>query len=154
MTFKDRKQDIERKIANANDNLFIYSQRIDEAQRRLGPLSKQAEAARQYNEYSQALKLNEANTYIYRYETAEAEKDKVRQEIAKITEKIIDLNIQQNRINRQLEESREKIASADAEMALLHEQHVLLSVGNERKDGELKLIREKINTYRAQITEA
>ena len=62
MVFKARKQEIERKIEDSNSNLFIYSQRIDEVQRRLGPLSKQAEAAKEYNEYSQALKIEEANT--------------------------------------------------------------------------------------------
>ncbi|MBQ9117606.1 MAG: chromosome segregation protein SMC [Clostridia bacterium] len=154
MTFKSRKQEIERKIDDSNNNLYIFRQRIDEAERRLGPLGKQAEAAKEYDEYFTSLRSHEANTYIYRYENAEAEKDKYRKEIASISEKIISLNTQQNRINRQLEEYREKIASADAEIAQLHEKHVLLSVGNERKDGELKLIREKINTYRAQIEEA
>jgi len=154
MTFKSRKQEIERKIDDSNNNLYIFRQRIDEAERRLGPLSKQAEAAKEYDEYFSALRTHEANTYIYRYENAEAEKDKYRKEIAALSDKIINLNTQQNRINRQLEEYREKIASADAEIAVLHEKHVLLSVGNERKDGEMKLIREKINTYRTQIEEA
>ena len=52
MVFKGRKTEIERKIADSNSNLFIYSQRIDEAERHLGPLSKQADAAREYAEYS------------------------------------------------------------------------------------------------------
>jgi len=51
MKFKATKTDIERKIADSNANLFIYRQRIDEAERRLGPLGKQAEAAKEYNEY-------------------------------------------------------------------------------------------------------
>ena len=50
MVYKSRKQEIERKIEDSNSNLFIYRQRIDEVERRLGPLSKQAEAAREYNE--------------------------------------------------------------------------------------------------------
>ncbi|MBQ3220457.1 MAG: chromosome segregation protein SMC [Clostridia bacterium] len=151
MTFKDRKQEIERKIANSNDNLFIYSQRIDEAQRRLGPLSKQAEAARQYNEYSQALKLNEANTYIYRYETAEDEKSKYKKQIATISDKIIELNSRIGIINRRIEESREKIAQADLRLTELNDRRVELSVGNERKDGDLRVAREKIKSLRSQI---
>ncbi len=154
MTFKSKKQEIERKIDDSNNNLYIYRQRIDETERRLGPLSKQADAAREYDEYFSSLRTHEANTYIYRYENAETEKDKYRKEIATVSEKIIALNTEQSRINRQLEDYREKILSADEEIAALHEKHVLLSVGNERKDGELKLIREKINTYRNQIQEA
>jgi len=76
MVFKQRKQEIERKIGDSNDNLYVYRQRIDEAERRLGPLSKQAEAAKKYKIYADELKIDEANTYIYRYENAEEEKSK------------------------------------------------------------------------------
>ena len=154
MVFKSRKQEIERKIADSNGNLFIYSQRIDEAERRLGPLSKQAEAAKEYKEYSEALKLNEANTYIYRYENAENEKSKYKKDIAVISDKIISLNTQIELINRRIDENREKIARADLRLSELNDRRVELSVGNERKDGELRLARERIRTYRSQIEAA
>ena len=154
MVYKTRKIEIERKIADANSNLFIYRQRIDEAERRLGPLSKQAEAAKEYNEYSEALKVNEANTYVYRYENAENEKSKFKKDIAVISDKIISLNTQIGSINRKLEENRDKINSADAKLSDLNDKRVELSVGNERKDGELKLVKERISTYRSQIAAA
>ena len=109
MVYKQRKTEIERKIDDANDNLFIYRQRIDEVERRLPHMKKQAEAAREYAEYSDALKINEANTYIYRYENAENEKSKFKKDIAAISDKIISLNTQIERINRKLEENRDKI---------------------------------------------
>ncbi len=151
MVYKNRKNEIERRIEDANDNLFIYRQRIDEAERRLGPLGKQAAAAKEYHEYSEALKLNEANTYIYRYENAENEKSKFKKDIAVISDKIIALNTQIELINRRLDENRDKINSADARLTELNDRRVELSVGNERKDGELKLVRERIKTYRSQI---
>lgn len=154
MIFKKRKQEIERKIDDSKDNLYVYRQRIDEAERRLGPLSKQAEAAKEYHEYSESLKINEANTYIYRYENAENEKSKFKKDIATISDKIISLNTQIERINRKLEENREKINVADNRLTQLNDRRVELSVGNERKDGELKLVRERIKTYRSQIVAA
>ena len=154
LNLKNRKEDIERKIEDSNSNLYIYRQRIDEAERRLGPLSKQAAAAREYNEYSEALKLNEANTYIYRYENAESEKSKYKKDIAVISDKIIDLNTRIELINRKIEENRDKINSADAQLTDLNDRRVILSVGNERKDGELKLMQERIKTYRSQIVAA
>ena len=154
MVFKSRKQEIERKIADSGENLFIYRQRIDEAQRRLGPLGKQAEAAKEYSEYSESLKVQEANTYIYRYENAEGEKSKFKKDIAVISDKIIELNTSIERINRKLEENREKINRADARLTELNDKRVELSVGNERKDGELKLAQERIRTYRSQIEAA
>ncbi len=154
MNYKERKTDVERKIADAKDNLFVYQQRIDEVERRLPHMKKQAEAAREYNEYSTSLKLNEANTYIYRYENAENEKGKFKKDIAAISDKIISLNTQIERINRKLEENREKINRADLRLTELNDKRVELSVGNERKDGELKLARERISTYRSQIAAA
>ena len=154
MVYKSRKQEIERKLEDSDSNLFIYRQRIDEAERRLGPLSKQASAAREYNEYSESLKVNEANTYIYRYENAESEKDKFKRDISGISDQIISLNVQVEKINRQTEENRKKIAEADADLTELNDRRVELSVGNERKDGELKLVRERISTYRSQIAAA
>ena len=154
LNFKNRKEEIERKIEDSNSNLYIYRQRIDEAERRLGPLSKQAAAAKEYNEYSEALKLNEANTYIYRYENAENEKSKYKKDIAVISDKIIDLNTRIELINRKIEENRDKINSADAQLTDLNDRRVILSVGNERKDGELKLMQERIKTYRSQIVAA
>ncbi len=154
MVYKQRKQEIERKIEDANDNLFIYSQRIDEVERRMPSLKKQAEAAREYQEYSESLKIQEANTYIYRFENAENEKSKFKKDIALISDKIISLNTQIERINRKLDENREKISQADVRLTELNDRRVELSVGNERKDGELKLVRERINTYRSQIEAA
>ncbi len=152
--YKNRKEEIERKIEDSNDNLFIFRQRIDEAERHLGPLSKQAAAAREYAEYSAALKTEETNTYIYRYENAENEKSKFRKDIANISDKIISLNTQIEIINRKIEENREKISRADIQLSELNDRRVELSVGNERKDGELKLVRERIKTYRSQIDAA
>ncbi len=152
MVFKQRKQEIERKIGDSTDNLYVYRQRIDEAERRLGPLSKQADAARKYKVYADELKLDEANTYIYRYDNAEEEKSKFKKDIAAISDKIIELNTQIERINRRTETNREKIAAADQTLNDLQDKRLELSVGNERKDGELKLAKERIATYRSQIS--
>ncbi len=152
--YKNRKEEIERRIEDANDNLFIFRQRIDEAERHLGPLSKQAAAAKEYAEYSDALKVQEANTYVYRYENAENEKSKFRKDVAAISDKIISLNTQIEIINGKLDENRGKISRADIRLSELNDRRVELSVGNERKDGELKLVRERIKTYRSQIEAA
>ena len=140
MNNKKRKEEIENKIAAASNDLAIYAQRLDEVERRLGPLAKQADGAKQYQEYAAMLKDNEINMYIYRMENSENETAKYRKEIAAISDKIIDLTAEIERTNRLLEEGRAKIARADDEIAELHDQHVALSVGNERKDGELKLV--------------
>ena len=154
MVYKLRKEEIERKIADSNENLYIFRQRIDEVESRLGRMSKEAQKALEWNTYSKELKVNEANTYMYRYENAEGEKSKFKKDIATISDKIIDLNTQIERINRKIEENRERITQADFRLSLLNDKRVELSVGNERKDGELRLVQERIKTYQSQIEAA
>ena len=154
MVYKSRKEEIERKIDSSKNNLFIYVQRIEEAERRLGPLSKQADAAKEYREYSESLKFNEVNTYVYKYDGAEGEKNKFRERVAGYSDKIISLNTQAELLNKSYEDNRKKSADADLKLTELNDKRVELSVGNERKDGEWKLAREKISTYKSQISAA
>ena len=154
MVYKSRKEEIERKIDSSKNNLYIYAQRIEEAERRLGPLSKQADAAKEYKEYSDSLKFNEVNTYVCRYDGAEDEKNKFRERVAGDSDKIISLNTQSELLNKSYEDTRRKAAEADQKLTDLNDRRVELSVGNERKDGEWKLVREKISTYKSQITAA
>lgn len=154
MVYKSRKEEIERKIDSSKNNLYIYAQRIEEAERRLGPLSKQADTAKEYKEYSDSLKFNEVNTYVCRYDGAEDEKNKFRERVAGYSDKIISLNTQSELLNKSYEDTRRKAAEADQKLTDLNDRRVELSVGNERKDGEWKLVREKISTYKSQITAA
>ena len=78
MNNKKRKEEIENKIAAASNDLAIYAQRLDEVERRLGPLAKQADGAKLYQEYASMLKDNEINMYIYRMENSENETAKFR----------------------------------------------------------------------------
>ena len=46
MKFKSQKGEIERKLENAKGNLTVFVQRMDEAEKQLRPLEKQAETAK------------------------------------------------------------------------------------------------------------
>ena len=124
MVYKSRKEEIERKIDSSKNDLFIYVQRIEEAERRLGPLSKQADAAREYREYSESLKYNEVNTYVYKYDGAEGEKNKFRERVAGYSDKIISLNTQAELLNKSYEDNREKSAEADLKRAEVNDRRV------------------------------
>ncbi|MGN1062469.1 MAG: hypothetical protein ACI4RO_05000, partial [Candidatus Scatosoma sp.] len=64
------------------------------------------------------------------------------------------LNTQAELLNKSYEENRKKAADADLKLTDLNDRRVELSVGNERKDGEWKLVREKISTYKSQMAAA
>jgi len=154
MIYKLRKQETERKIESAQDNLSIYKQRIDEAERQLRPLEKQAETARQYNEYYAELKLNEVNAYVYRKENAETEKAAFIAERTKNIEESDRLSGEVAAINSRYEENREKISTADDRLTELNSSLLQYTVGMERRSGEVKLVKERAKTFRNQLQAA
>ncbi len=154
MIYKLRKQEVERKIENSQDNLTVYKQRIDEAERQLHPLARQAETARQYNELYASLKLNEVNAYIYRRENAEEEKSKYIKERVKNIEEMERLNGEISAISLRYEDNREKIATADNRLSELNSALLQYTVGMERKSGEAKVVKERAKYFRSQLQSA
>ena len=78
IVFKDRKAEAERRLAAARDNLFVFVQRMQEVERQLNPLAKAAENALKYRELYSQLRHHEVNTYIYRHDTAEGERGRIK----------------------------------------------------------------------------
>src|SRR5699024_11316200 len=74
---------IERKLESAKDNLTVFVQRMDEAEKQLRPLEKQAETAKKYRAYSDQLKYEEVNTYLLRCDNFAYETGKHRDRIQK-----------------------------------------------------------------------
>lgn len=154
MKFKAQKGEIERKLENAKDNLTIYVQRIDEAEKQLKPLEKQAETARKYRAYSEELKYEEVNTYLLRCDNFSFETDKHRKRIAEAGEKLIEIEKRITVLTEQEQEAREGISLADERLRSLHEQLREFEVGLEHKSGEARLIGEKIASCKQRILSA
>ena len=77
IVFKNRKQEIERKLGNSYNNLNIFMQRMGEVEHMLAPLQRQAEKTKKYRELYDELKENEINLYIYKHDTAESSKSAI-----------------------------------------------------------------------------
>lgn len=154
MIYKLRKQEIERKIESSNESLAIYSQRIDEAERQLRPLEKQAETAKTYAELYENLRVNEVNAYIYRTEHAESEKNKYLLEKQESESRAEKLNGEVSLINEKVEANREKTEKADLRLSELNEALLQYTVGMERKSGEVNLVKERAKYFRSQLSSA
>ena len=124
MVYKARKGEIERKLESAKDNLTVFVQRMDEAEKQLRPLEKQAETAKKYREFSEELKYNEVNTFLFRCENAAAETEKYRKGIEQAEKRIAAIEAELEKINADEEGNREKIAAADDELREIGRAHV------------------------------
>ena len=142
--FKARKIENERKLERTQENLSQVQIILDELERQLGPLQRQAEAAKKYFEFRDQLKSYEVNTYIYQYESASSTKAKIQEKIDALNEEI---NLKQSSIdtaNKKYNNSMEEVNKIDKTMNELHDKILYLTVSLEKKAGEANVVRERI----------
>ena len=154
MKFKSQKGEIERKLENSRDNLTVFIQRMDEAEKQLHPLEKQAETAKKHREYSGQLKYEEVNAYLIRHDSFAYETDKHRTRIAETEKELSAVEERLAAVEESERTGREKIAQADEQLRSLNEKLRLFEVGMEHKSGEAKVIGERIQSYKRQLDAA
>lgn len=152
--FKSRKAEIERRLENSSDNLNLFLQRLSEVERQVGPLSRQAETAKKYNELYAQLKSTECNVYLYRYENAAGEKATIAREIETLLSRIDERNAEIETIHRSVEENRGRIAEADRELSEQNNKLLQMTVGLERKSGEAQRVKDRAGFFRTQLQNA
>ncbi len=142
--FKARKVENERKLDRTQENLTQVQIILDELEKQLGPLQRQAEAAKKFLEFRDELKQYEVNTYIYQYESASTTKAKIQERIDALNEEI---NLKQdgiNKANAKYNNSMEEVNKIDKTMNELHDKILYLTVSLEKKAGEANVVRERI----------
>ncbi|MBR6773058.1 MAG: AAA family ATPase, partial [Clostridia bacterium] len=86
--FKARKVDAERKLGRTRDNLTRIIDILEEKNKQLEPLRRQAESARKWLDMRDRLRHHEINTYIHQYETAAQAKEVINTRLNGIVEAI------------------------------------------------------------------
>ncbi len=154
MKFKLQKGEIERKLESAKDNLTVFIQRMDEAEKQLRPLEQQAEVAKKYRELYGELRREEVNTYLLRYENFTEETEKHRKRIREADEELGTVESRLAALDTEESEARESIEKADAQLRSLNDDLRLYEVGMEHKTGEARVLGERIKAYRRELTAA
>ncbi len=154
MKFKAQKGEIERKLESAKDNLTVFVQRMDEAEKQLKPLEKQAETAKKYREYSASLKYEEVNTYLARCENFEHETAKHRARIAEAEKALEETEKELGEVDGKELAARETAERQDGELRALNEKLRVFEVGLEHKSGEARVLGERIASYKRRLSAA
>ncbi len=142
--FKSRKVEAERKLERTKDNLLKIQLVVDEIERQLGPLQKQAEDAKIFLKLKEELKLLEVNAFIYQQENANDAKAKINARLNAIAE---ELTLRQEELRTTSENYANNMASIDAidkSVERLHESILNLTVSLEKQAGETNVIRERV----------
>ncbi len=154
VVFKDRKADVERKLAASKDNLFVFCQRMQENERMLTPMKKAAENAIKYREIFTELRRHEMNLYIYRHDNAESERNKINFKAEQITKEIMSLSEKSDALLKEYQSCRDGLAEADGTLQDLYDRVRRYEVGIEHKSGEAKLYTEKARSVRDKLAAA
>ena len=152
--FKTQKAEIERKLDGSRDNLTVFIQRMDEAETQLRPLEKQADTAKKYREYSEQLKYEEVNAYLVRSDSFEQETNSYKAKIAEAEKLLSEVEARLEALDGEEDESRAGAYSADIRLKDINERLRLFEVGIERKSGEVRVVRERLEACRDRLGQA
>ncbi len=150
IVFKSRRQDIERRLANSYNNLNIYLQRIGEVEHMLAPLNRQAEKTRRYNELYAQLKNAEINLYIYKHDNAASARAAIHAALDSLQAAIDAGRAETERLEARYAEDRERAAESDGLLQQCNEQILQYTVDMEKKEGDVKVLRERIGFFKEQ----
>ena len=142
--YKKEKTDAERKLEQARQNLDRVGDIIQEIERQMGPLKKQAENAKKYLDYKAQLKDLEVNAYIYQFENANEFKDRIREKLRAINEELALRDGELKNASDTYDEAMDKLSNFDKTLSQINSQILELTVSLEKQEGETKVARERI----------
>ncbi|MCL2228926.1 MAG: AAA family ATPase [Firmicutes bacterium] len=149
--YKSTQAEARRKLLRTADDLARVMIVINEIERNLGPLLKQAQAAQEYVLLRDELKMREASAFVVMYDSAAEEKGKLRDEMQNIDDQIKEKQAAIAKINTDTQDVNAEIDKLDNEAEGLRDQVTNLSVGAEREQNNRRLeLYEGINVLRQE----
>lgn len=145
--FRLRKLETERKLEKHRDNMARLYDIISELDKQLGPLKQQSEDARKYLDISEKLKVLEVNAYIYTYDNAYVEKQRIAALIAALQEEKAYAEKKLEEANLYYQEIFDKMARTDDLIKELHAKEVELTVVVERQSSANSVLGEQMKSF-------
>lgn len=152
--FKSRKNESERKLERTRENIIRYVDILSEIENQLGPLERQAEKAKEFNELSEQLKFHELNTYIAKVEGVETSKGKINLKIKAIDEESTLRQLEHDKAQAEYNKIFSDINDADYKLKGLNEELLEKRVGMEKSSSAKQLYEQKISYLLSQIERA
>ena len=149
--FKSRKAESERKLDRTRENIVRYSDILSEIENQLGPLERQAEKAKEFNELSEQLKFHELNTYIYKVDGVASAKGKIADRINGLNEEAALKKDDLDAAQAEGEKILADIDGADIKLKSLNDELADRRVGMEKSSGARQLFEQRISYLSGQI---
>ncbi|MCL2751651.1 MAG: chromosome segregation protein SMC, partial [Firmicutes bacterium] len=142
--YKQSKLENERRLLRVEESLAITNTTVNELERQLGPLKKQAEDARLYFELKDKLRHLEVNAYLRDHDSSEADRKKFADRIAGIEDEITFRHGEYNAVCMTYSETLDSMNSADEKLRDLNNNLLDLTVRLEKQAGQVMLVQNRI----------
>ena len=142
--FRAQKNEAEKNLEKTKLNLDSQIELINEIEKTLKPLRKQAEDAQVYFNLKDQLKSEEINAYIYMYENNKSMKDKIKERLAKIIDDLKNLDEAYEKVAQESAEAFKENTGIDQAITLYNTELTTLKVDAAHLAGDLKVVQEKI----------
>ncbi len=146
--YKKRKASAEKELAEEQLNLSRITDILSEIEKQVGPLKKQSETAREYLRLKEALKHLEINLFLLDYERNEKNKADTENRTKIVLEEL-------ERVNRAFEDTKQEYERLETELEQFSseidkkkEQRTQFLMMVQEKEGEIRLMQEKISSIR------
>ena len=142
--FKQRKIEAERKLDRTQENLNRALDVLQEQERQLGPLKRQAENAKLFLGYKDELKNYEVNVYVNQYESASDTKQAIQTKIDGFEEELASKQSSLDKMNCDYDAKMLEVSNIDRTLQQLNDTILAHTVELEKKTGEANVVRERL----------
>ncbi len=148
--YKFKKTEAERKNERTRANLDRINDAMEGEAARLGPLTKQAEKARQYYELKEKLKFHEINLYINQYETAAETKERLGSIVNDYDAKIAEKQREYEKATAEYNGAMDNLRKIDENLESYRNELLNLSIDKEKVAGRIELLTQQLNSINKQ----
>ena len=149
--YKTRKQEAEKKLENTKQNIVRIVDIIEEIEGQLEPMKEQAEIAKRYRKIAEELKVIEINLLVSNIEKYKNRLEQLRLEASGIQELIEEKTKRSAEDENKHSLLKKNLLAFEKQIADLNEEiHNEITL-TEKREGEYRLLEEKINNYTNNI---
>lgn len=150
---KSQKEDTERRLARARDNMQRLKDIILEVENQLTPLKKQAKNARDVKDLKKRLKILEIFNFLDKTIASTETKNKLNKELFKVEKDLKEIVVKLEKTSKALSDARMDRTNTDTYQNKQNEEKFRIVVEAGKADTEKKLLAQSIETHKGKIKE-
>ena len=147
--FKKRKAASVKKLESERENLVRVNDILSEQERRIGPLEKQSEDAKQYLKYKEELKRIDVNSFMLEVDRLQGNLDEVEKNANIAKEHLEESKKSQEEIREKYDSLEQEITSLDEQIETLKKNQSDSTLLKGKLENEIALLEEQIRSANA-----